>query len=959
MTRALALVFLLATPAAASPLLATWRGGGGDTHDAVFTPDGSKVLTAYEFPFLKMWDTASGAELAVWNGHAGQVFAVALTPDGKRALSGSEDETLKLWDTASGRVLATLRGHRDEINSLAVAPDGRTAASVSYDGTIIFWDLEKQTRLAVLAEDSGALSCAFSPDGKRLITGHWDKTLRLWDVAARRPAARWRGHRSQVLAAVFSPDGSQVLSGSRDNTAILWDAASGRPLSVWRGHDSHVNTVAFSPDGRTALTGSSDYTIRKWEVETGRELAVWQGHQGAVFQVAFSPNGALAVSTGEDDTVRVWDADGSARGSVKDPPRPRPDSPGKAGAAELGRVLFYDTRLTGDNSHNCAWCHDPRRAFTNGNALSLGYPDTLYFRNTPTLINAAELRSFYWDGRARGDGLAAVLREHIETHFMNADGRLIAEKIRQAPAYEQAFREVYGAAPDYANITAALAAFIRTLKSAAAAPPPSPAARRGQELFSGQGGCARCHSGPLFTDEKFHDRRVPKNPELLSEPLRRASLRRFFKELGVPDFARLREDVGRYAVTKDPGDRGRFRTPSLREAARTAPYMHNGMYKTLEEAVAHENSRLSAAEVGDIAAFLRSLSSPAGEFPPPPIPEYEVRAEPPPRRRPLAPPAAGTFPPLAPLTPVPIPGDNPPTPEKIELGARLFHDPRISGSGDIRCASCHEPALGWGDNGDLAQGFSGTLHWRNAPSLLNAARYRRLGWNATAAGLEEQVREMLASNLTMNGAPAMIEETLTLSPRYTRLFKQAFNVERPHFRGVILALSSYLRTAPATREAPLDEFLKGGAAALSAAAVRGRGLFAGQAGCLRCHNGPLATDQALRASGVPENPAFDRIPLRQVARRYQRALRGLSDEDRETFRTPSLRGLTHTAPYMHNGVFKTLREVVEYYDREARLGLSPRDKQDLIAFLESLSGAEIPVEHPGGIGPYHTFLEDR
>ena len=136
------------------------------------------------------------------------------------------------------------------------------------------------------------------------------------------------------------------------------------------------------------------------------------------------------------------------------------------GEVHLGHSLFFDTRLSGDATISCATCHDPNKAFTDGMALSNGYPGTLYFRNTPTIINARLLRYFYWDGRMSADDMPSMIRDQIsEAHFMQADGRLVIERLRQVPEYEKHFQTVYSGEPSYGRILKALAAFVQSIQS--------------------------------------------------------------------------------------------------------------------------------------------------------------------------------------------------------------------------------------------------------------------------------------------------------------------------------------------------------------------------------------------------------------------------------------------------------------------------------------------------------------
>ena len=326
----------------------------------------------------------------------------------------------------------------------------------------------------------------------------------------------------------------------------------------------------------------------------------------------------------------------------------RRESP-PAGQVALGRLLFFDGRLSGDATTSCGACHEPEKAWADGAPLARGYPGSLYFRNTPTLLDAAGQRVLYWDGRLSGDDLPALVRDHIsEAHFMQADGRLVIERLRQTPAYAQMFHDAAGGEVTYGRILGAVAAYVRTLRS----PPTAldrflegddnsltPKQRAGLELFRGKAGCVRCHHGPLLNDGQFHRLDPPGNPAVFTEPLRHITFRRFFRTLGVSRYGQLREDIGRWAITKQPRDWGRFRTPSLRAVASTAPYMHNGSLATLSEVVdfydrgggpeQSANLRplsLSEDERRSLVALLKLLVAPAQTEPRPELPPYQSRS---------------------------------------------------------------------------------------------------------------------------------------------------------------------------------------------------------------------------------------------------------------------------------------------------------------------------------------------
>ncbi|MBI4520834.1 MAG: hypothetical protein HY701_08335, partial [Gemmatimonadetes bacterium] len=305
-----------------------------------------------------------------------------------------------------------------------------------------------------------------------------------------------------------------------------------------------------------------------------------------------------------------------------------------AAAVALGRMLFFDNRISGDADISCSTCHIPGRGWADGEALSTGYPGTRYFRNTPTVINVAYADYFYWDGRLGGDDLATQARDSInDSHFLSADGRIMLQRMKQIPEYVDLFEKGGLGEPDLTPITQALASFMRTLVSTNVPldrhlkrdqTALSPAAKEGLALFEGKAGCIRCHDGPYLSDSRAHRLGVPENPEVFSDPFRIVTMRSVLKFLGTPNYASMREDPGRFAVTKNYDDFGAFITPTLREVARTAPYMHNGMLPTLEAVVEFFDAGggqtvlpkspllqplgLSAGEKAALVAFLQSLS---------------------------------------------------------------------------------------------------------------------------------------------------------------------------------------------------------------------------------------------------------------------------------------------------------------------------------------------------------------
>ncbi len=324
--------------------------------------------------------------------------------------------------------------------------------------------------------------------------------------------------------------------------------------------------------------------------------------------------------------------------------------------------------------------------------------------------------------------------------------------------------------------------------------------------------------------------------------------------------------------------------------------------------------------------------------------------------------------PLGPLPPAPIPHDNPMSAQKIELGKLLFFDARLSGDASTSCASCHVAQHGWAHREPLAPGYPGHRLWRNNPTVLNAAHFQRLMWDGTIDRLETQARAAMQAPVEGNGKAELVEMRLRLVPEYVDRFREVFGTDWPQLDDAWRAIAAFERTIVSDpRRVPFDRYAAGDADALLPAAQRGYALYTGKARCIACHGGPLASDQQYHALGVPRQSLYDSSPLVQIAVRWQnvqrdapRALYRDAEEDlgrwyrtRDAadigrFRTPSLRELRYTAPYMHNGVFATLAEVVDFFDRGGGdapnkspllqpLGLSADEKSDLVAFLEALS----------------------
>lgn len=280
-----------------------------------------------------------------------------------------------------------------------------------------------------------------------------------------------------------------------------------------------------------------------------------------------------------------------------------------ANVALLGEKLFFDPILSRDRTVSCASCHKPEHAFADNVAFSRGIDGQLGTRNTPSAANGAGRLDFFWDGRAGSleeQALGPIVNpKEMDLAIVDAVGRL-----RGDASYAATFAKIFGEAPSAATLARSIAAYERTLETADTPydryvagddSALSNSAKQGRLLFIGKANCASCHSGEDFTADRH-------------------------KNIGLFNGREL-NDPGRAAITKDPAHLGLFKIPSLRNVAVTAPYMHNGMFKTLREVVDYYNEpeafvkdsvnrdkalaaplKLTQDEVSDLVAFLEALT---------------------------------------------------------------------------------------------------------------------------------------------------------------------------------------------------------------------------------------------------------------------------------------------------------------------------------------------------------------
>lgn len=308
-------------------------------------------------------------------------------------------------------------------------------------------------------------------------------------------------------------------------------------------------------------------------------------------------------------------------------------------------------------------------------------------------------------------------------------------------------------------------------------------------------------------------------------------------------------------------------------------------------------------------------------------------------------------PPLG-LDDVPVPDGNPMTRPKIELGRLLYFEKRFSGDGKVSCATCHTPRRGYSNARQYGTGFDGRLTLRNVPTVINAAYNESQFWDGRAASLEEQAKGPILHPGEMASNEKKIIETLGAIPEYRKQFKEAFGSPGISLERVVQAIATFERTI-LSGNSPFDRWKYGGdQSALSPQAIRGFEVFMKRGNCVKCHlvdefSAPF-TDDKFHNLGI----GMDRKPFETGREKITK-----KTKDRGKFKTPTLRHITQTAPYMHDGRFATLEEVVDFYDKGGEqnpnldpdmkpLKLTKTEKADLVAFMGALTGDLPEVKIP-------------
>lgn len=299
---------------------------------------------------------------------------------------------------------------------------------------------------------------------------------------------------------------------------------------------------------------------------------------------------------------------------------------------------------------------------------------------------------------------------------------------------------------------------------------------------------------------------------------------------------------------------------------------------------------------------------------------------------------------------VPYPKGNKPTKTRVKLGKMLFFDTRLSGDGNMSCATCHNPLYGWSDGLSTAKGFKSMVLGRASPTVINTAYNALQMWDGRKKSLEDQATGPMEASVEMNTNIPRMLKWLNNNEGYNKAFAKAYPGEAVDRKTVSKAIASFERTA-ISNDSPFDRWVKGNAGAMTKQQVRGFKLFVepGKGNCAACHQAPNFVDDGFHNIGLAsygkKNPDVGRYAQKPLG-----IMKG-------AFKTPTLRDIALTAPYFHDGSAKTLEEVVAHYAKGGvvktnlspemkKLTLSKQDKEDLVAFLKALTSKPKAVTLP-------------
>jgi len=298
----------------AGRLVRVLAGHGTRVMEATFNADGSRIVTASMDGTAIIWDTATGKPTAVLRGHASGLRKAIFNSDATKVLTASFDHSARVWDAVTGRQLLKLDGHQDYVVRAVFSHDNRTIATGSADNTVRVWDAETgELRFPPLQHDGGISSVAFSPDDRYLVStgGGYpgspsnDRLARIWDTQTGQLVRALEGPQQAVYMAVYSGDGNWIATASQDGTARVYDASTG-DLHQELDHQAPIYYLACDEAGKHLAATTSQHDVRVWRISDGSLVATFRGHEGLIRTLEFSRDAERLLTASNDGTVREW-----------------------------------------------------------------------------------------------------------------------------------------------------------------------------------------------------------------------------------------------------------------------------------------------------------------------------------------------------------------------------------------------------------------------------------------------------------------------------------------------------------------------------------------------------------------------------------------------------------------------------------------------------------------------------
>lgn len=277
------------------------RGHSKAVATAVFSPDGSYLITASSDETAKIW-SVTGRLITTLKGHKDFIRTAVFSRDTKYIVTASGDNTAKIW-TKDGQLVKTLIGHSNSVYSASFSPDGQRVVTGSEDGTAKVWSLDGKLLKTLKGHKKAVYSTEFSPNGKYILTASADKTAKVWTLDGQ-IVRNLKRHQKAIFSARFSPNGSKIVTASADKTARIW-SFEGKQLHKLKGHRKTVYAATFSPNGQFILTASEDNTAKLWGVE-GAKISTLRSQNSPFSYAVFSPNGRYILTASKDNTAKLW-----------------------------------------------------------------------------------------------------------------------------------------------------------------------------------------------------------------------------------------------------------------------------------------------------------------------------------------------------------------------------------------------------------------------------------------------------------------------------------------------------------------------------------------------------------------------------------------------------------------------------------------------------------------------------